>query len=328
MTGQPQTEKLRCHYVPKFLLRRIRDEEGLWRFNIHTGSFKRASIHNAAPKRGFYTSALEQGLLQEIDSRAAEVFHRGLIEKRQIIVDDQDKVSIARWLALFATRTPKTFESIKESLDKEKSAPSLFANLSKSQRREILQILEQGNPEAYRNLRDEFDTKEQFESFLLDAERRRIEKNPSLYIPDPQQAFSSHIENNQRIEDIARRLLAFQWVWMESKSGFVIGDNPLCRWSRSNRRLDYGIKHKDVEITIPLTRTITLRLQRKQSGAKEALICNRQTSEQYNARQTISAHEAVFGARRVLLPIARRAVKRALETGRLESEPRDSPLRQ
>jgi len=315
---------MRNHYLPKFLLNGFRDQDGLWQFDIRTGNFERRNIDKAGARLHFYTVELETGLLQRIDGEAAAVFAKGLVgPKGEILITCADREKLARWLALFAIRTPQTFEDFKVHVEEASKNPQQAIDILYENRDRVFETIRESNPGLYEMLSEELGPS-LAEEVILAASASLVHQKHANYVPDPKSAFVDYI-NEDRMRRFAARLLRFQWLWLWSEYGFVIGDNPLCRWSKRNSRWNYGLNHRDIEITIPLSQHICLRLQRRQSRAKIALHCNREQTITYNRRQRVSAVYNVYGCQRRLRPMAVKVVANLVATGRMPAPPRHAP---
>lgn len=312
------------HYLPKFLLRGFADQDGLWQFDIHTGNLERRSPEKAGQRRHFYSVELETGLLQTIDGEAGAIFARGLVgNDGRIMVSAQDRQQLARWLALFVLRSPESFENFKSHVATAAKNPDDFVNFLYDDKERCIQELAESMPNLYEMAVEEFGRADGG-ALLFDAVLQNIRQGRINCLPDPKEAFVDHI-NRTRMNEIAAYLLRFQWVWLTTRQRFIIGDNPLCRWSKRTNNWNYGLNHKDVVVTIPMTQHVNLRLQRKQCRAARVVHCDTETTRKYNGRQMLSSVYNVYGPQQVLRPITKQVVAEAVASGKLEEFPRFAP---
>ena len=316
---------MRNHYLPQFLLRGFPDRDGLWQLDIHTGNFERRSVRNAGQRRNFYSAELEKGLLQRIDGSAAAVLASGVLgPKGEILIGEGDRAVLARWLALFGMRGPQAFESFSRRVQEVAKKPEIAIETLYENRDEAIQVVRRSSPETFADLVEEIG-QVQAEGLCLALFSNLISEGKLKVTPDPKGVFEQYVDDEDRMERLAAHLLDLEWVWLQSRYGFVIGDNPLCRWSRRTGNWDYAVTRRDVEITIPLSSSLCLRMSRRRQKKRRALLCGRKLSETYNRRQVLSSVYNVYGSHRRLRPVAARAVRKALESGVLASAPRHAP---
>ncbi len=318
------THQMHHHYLPKFLLRRFADQDGLWQFDIHTGNLERRSPENAGQRRHFYSVELETGLLQRIDSEAGAIFARELVDNNgHVLVTAQERQQLARWLALFVMRSPELFENFKSHVESAAKNPDEIVSLIYDDKERCIQDLAESIPDLYEMAIEELGQADG-EAFLLEAVARNVRRGKINCLPSPKDAFVAYI-NDDRMNKFAALLLRFQWVWLRTRDAFIIGDNPLCRWSKRMSKWNYGLNHKDVVVTIPMSRFLCLRLQRAQCRANGAVPCDTQTTRKYNARQMLSSVYNVYGPQNVLRTMTKNVVTEALAAGKLEELPRFAP---
>jgi hypothetical protein len=138
------------HYLPQFLLRGFDDGEGLWQFDIHTGNLERRSVEKAGQRRHFYSVKIETGLLQRIDSEAGAIFSNGLFDKRgRCQFSREEHWQLCRWLALFAMRTPETFEHFKAHVEQAKSNPEQMVDVIRDDPARYVQFVKESIPRLY-----------------------------------------------------------------------------------------------------------------------------------------------------------------------------------
>lgn len=314
---------MKNHYLPQFLLRGFVGASGLWQFDIHTGEFEPRAPDNAGQRRHFYPKELETGLLQLVDGESGGIFATGLIGSRgEIRVGDEEKLLLARWIALFCIRGPQTFENFKEHVSQAHQPESIRELLLKGRDR-VLEIIRARHPDLYDRTLADFG-KHTAENVILDAVVHRILKHEIALPLDAKKSFGDFI-NEERVEAYASRLIPMQWVWLETRQQFILGDNPLCRWSKRTGGWNHGLDQKDIEITIPLSQRICLRLQRPQSRADRVVHCDEAMTREYNRRQAVSSVYNIYGPETTLRPLVARYVKDALKNGRLATAPRFRP---
>jgi len=308
---------IRNHYLPQFLLRGFTDDDGLWQFDIHNGNFERRSVENAGQRRHFYTDELERGLLQRVDGKAAAVFAQGFTDsKGELSITAEDRIALANWLGLFGMRGPQTLEFLKTIISGELKKPEIAVKI-------VAELIQKRSSELFPDLIDDIG-KEAGDKIIMDALVPLIEQGKLNYMPDAKMIFDDFI-NEPRMQRYATTLLGFHWVWLYSEHGFIIGDNPLCRWNDRFKKWNCGLNSRGTELTFPLSNSLCLRLQRQQPVSKGIVHCNRDLSRAYNYRQMISSVYNVYGPKCRLQSMAASQVGNALSAGRLRTPPRFRP---
>ena len=316
---------MKNHYLPQFLLRRFADhDDGLWQFDIYSGNLERRNVKNAGQRRHFYSDELETNLLQRLDGEAGAVFAKGLMDNSgRVLVTPHERQQLARWLALFVMRTPASFEHFESHIDKAAKNPEEVVSVIYDDTKRYVQHIKESKPELYATVIKEWGLVDG-EALLLEAMANLARQRTSSCLPEAKDAFVDHITND-RVDDYAARLLKMQWTWFRTCKRFIIGDNPLCRWSKRTNKWNYGISHKDVVITIPMSRYLCLRLQRRQCRAVEFVHCDARTTREYNWRQLLSSVRNVYGPQQELRHICKQLVQNALATGKLSERPQFAP---
>lgn len=220
-------------------------------------------------------------------------------------------------------RSPELFENFKSHVESAAKNPDEIVSLIYDDKERCIQDLAESIPDLYEMAIEELGQADG-EAFLLEAVARNVRRGKINCLPSPKDAFVAYI-NDDRMNKFAALLLRFQWVWLRTRDAFIIGDNPLCRWSKRMSKWNYGLNHKDVVVTIPMSRFLCLRLQRAQCRANGAVPCDTQTTRKYNARQMLSSVYNVYGPQNVLRTMTKNVVTEALAAGKLEELPRFAP---
>jgi hypothetical protein len=296
----------------------------LWEFDILTGEFERRNVKNAGQRRGFYLLELEQGLLQRLDSDAGEILNRGLHDRRgNILLRDVDRRRLAEWLALFLIRTPRSYDDVERQVEVTKNDPDAIVEIMYRNRERVTALARAAGPNACDLIAREYG-ETAAEDIILGIYETAIRSGSLRPTIDAPTVFNEHI-TTERTQLFARYLLRLHWTWFGSRIGFVVGDSPVCRWSTRTGKWDYGMAHRDVELTVPLTRSVCLRMRCAQSRASKLVMCNQRRTDEWNMRQMQAAHQYVYGSEAVLRPMAQALVARAIRQGLLTVAPRRAP---
>ncbi|MDB5330015.1 MAG: hypothetical protein JWP03_1166, partial [Phycisphaerales bacterium] len=146
---------------------------------------------------------------------------------------------------------------------------------------------------------------EEGNAWMFDAFSTRILSNPSVFLLDPKTRWQEQIRM-ANIDKYADILCNYEWNWLSSIHGFIMGDNPLVRWNERLGRWNMGIATPRVEITLPLAHNLCLRMNEKTNNKSiknvgQVIPCKRQQTRIYNRRQRIAAISFVYAGERKLL---------------------------
>lgn len=315
---------MKNHYLPESFLKQFVGASGLWVFNIRDGSFRCRNPSNTGHIRGLYKDSLEEGYLQKIDGQAAGLLSeiggaRGLVPN----LSTKEKRLLSDWIALFMIRVPKTLHSFEKLVAESKRDKSQAIDILNQNRDKTIAIARRTSPRAFADLVRDFG-EASAEEIVLKMYEREIYQGNVAYSPTASRCFNDHIVD-VRVEKYAKKLLSYSWSWLQAKSGFIIGDNPLCRWHAKSNKWDYGINNKGVEVSIPLNSHLCLLIRRKQTRSKQIISISQKQNVEMNTRQIMSSFNYVFGSEGLLRPIAKRCVEKALSTKELANPPRHMP---
>jgi len=105
-----------------------------------------------------------------------------------------------------------------------------------------------------------------------------------------------------RVEEFAKTFMQYHWTWLYSPHGFIISDDPLVRWHHLSQRWKFGIRRANVEITMPLSTHLCLRMnQSKRNDHGQMMYCPKALSAEYNRRQRLASTGHVYSGQRSLL---------------------------
>jgi len=292
----PMAEDSNRHYLPEWLLRKFR-RPTLFELDIHSGGISQRNPKKAASAPDLWPDDIEDKLSVH-DSLAARIYRERIYGQRSIVLSDSERWDFAQWLTQFFVRVPTAIERAHQYLAAQGGVNDVAQKMTLQKRTEILQIIRDQNPATYDNAVSELGKKDVEDHFIEQVAKRFAD---TKYLPDAN-TIRQHYMRHHRSDRFAQCLIEYEWVWLTSKVGFVIGDNPLVCWHMKTQRWNYGIGRKGVEITMPLGRNLCLRLQRVHPPRGGYLIpCDERTTRQYNCRQRLAAIKHVYGSSESLL---------------------------
>lgn len=287
-----QSTSQNTHYLPEWLLKAFRLPV-LYELDIFTGKIEQRNPRKAGSGVDLWAADIEDRL-SVYDNQAAQIYRNKIRGQPRIALSQSERRDFALWLTHFHTRTPQTRDEIRDLRDREMENPNLVSELLSENRDEFLDVVRAGNPELYDSTLKKYG-KAAFEENLAQSAAHRLGGPQPAWLPSPENLWHQYMRRIDA-DQIASRLCAFDWEWLRSRDGFVIGDNPLVRWHAASRRWNYGIANPGVEITMPLGRNLCLRLVRTGSRHDGHLIdCTDEQTRVYNCRQRLAAIKYVYG---------------------------------
>lgn len=298
---------MKMHYVPAFLLEQFKDAGGLYQLVTADATCRPKNPDNCGFIRHLYRQVLETGLLKDIDTEVARICQRWIWGRKAgdvIELRPWQKARIAEWIGLATIRTPRRLQHFQRYVDEAKDNPQIAVDVLYSGRERALEVMRASSPAAYRELVEVLG-RSKAETWMMITAQGAIRNGKVNYLPNPKESFNDYI-NQDRIARYAKHLLRMQWTWFYSAHGFVISDNPMAVWhrSRNNWQEDYGIARKGIEITFPFTRSLCLRLRRRQIRTHRVLYCNGRNTRRFNRRQLLGSYQRVFGPSKRIIDLA------------------------
>lgn len=303
---------MKTHFLPQFLLKGFVND-GLFQLDTTTGECKRRSVEGAGHRTNLYPPELEQGLMKAIDKDASEIFDARIRGRREHIeLSGTERTRLAEWLGLFGIRVPYTLENFKGHHAEFMSDPQNTVDLMYENAGKFLDLIEQRSPDSFREMMETFGEVAGREVILATFAAYLRERHGSA-VPEPHALFVNHI-NEERMKRYAAILLSFQWFWFRSSTGFLIGDNPLCRWDRYAGRHNYGIGLSDVEVTFPLTKDLCLKMVPPRVRYRgEVLEAGGSLTREYNHRQLRSCVSRLYGQPHQINKLSEKLKRRSYE---------------
>jgi hypothetical protein len=278
-------------------------------FDIFTGRINPRGLKKSGAGDDDWPPDIETSIMTKHDTRAEQIHRLRIANKTRVILTDSERGDFALWMALFMPRVPQGMASIETMIEQAKESRELPVDIMYERRADVIQLMRRRNEKLYSEMVEEFG-KNDTDEFLLAILAERIRDSTEKFLPDPKEAYHSHLRTTD-LPEFAKILCEYNWVWLYSPHGFVIGDNPLARWSTKHQRWNYGIR-KNIEITLPLGKNLCLRLDRRKWQHNNRLqYCPRELTHVYNMRQRLAAIKAVYGPSQkpleaLLRPISRR----------------------
>jgi hypothetical protein len=281
----------------------------LWELDIDAGTIEARSIRNAGSGSDLWPADIEEGLMGTHDNDAARVFRYWINGQRRIVLPDEQRRILALWLALFLPRGPKTSENLNRMNRHLRDNPEVAIGLFYQQRVDVLAMVKTSNSELYEKTIADLG-RDVGEEWLLARIAFGIRSGALPYLPDATAAYHNHLRHMPLME-FAVILCQYHWTWLYSSHGFVIGDNPLTRWHVLRQRANVGVRQGNVEITMPLSHNLCLRMERRKwNDHGQIMFCSKAQTAEYNRRQALAAEACVYaGSSRLLESIAAVRVK-------------------
>ncbi|HEV2292266.1 MAG TPA: DUF4238 domain-containing protein [Tepidisphaeraceae bacterium] len=281
------------HYLPQFLLKGFAGPDGIYELNKTTQVCERRGIKNAGMQRHLYPPDLEQGYLQNIDGTAATIFAKRIKDRMRIRLAPEERKLLSEWLSLFAMRSPKKLAKLKDHLANEKADHMGGVRLLREKADEYIEFLRSRHLDAYEADVARYGEQEVRRELLADLEQR-ILSGELKYIPEAKDVHAKYITQD-RAREFAEWLMRLNWSWVHSNYGLVIGDDPLCQWSTQRGVWEYGIVFRDIEITMPFSKHLCLRISRTIPASELVTSCGREMSRRFNHRQILSCIQKFLG---------------------------------
>jgi len=264
-------------------------------------------------ERHLYTVALETGFLKAIDSDAGNILNERVYDREVISLSGAERRRLAEWFATLVHRNPKKSESAKEFFKQAVADPWSVLDPNIDYAREYVERFKLEHPAEWRKAVAQVEVAEELadEVQAIGAEellRQGVMLDISEQIrlgtfkghTSAKDIFCGTVTEN-RSQLWAGWMLDFSWEWLRSEHEFIVGDDPLSRWSKRLKHIEYGFNHRDCEVTIPLSRHLCLRMHRDGLPTEAVKKCDCQTTSKYNNRQILAATKKIFGSSRQML---------------------------
>ncbi len=279
------------HYIPEWVLKRFRDPI-LLELDIFTGLTKPRNPGRAGSGQDLWPEDIEDGLSVH-DNAAARIFRNKINGREAIFLTHDERMQFALWLSQFAVRVPDIREHFRHHLEEERKNPEFIRNVVRKNVHHFVESARRSDPEAFDELVDDLGM-EEVERWIVDGCTNQIAVT-GQYLPTYESLHHYYMRNNSS-EKYAAKLCEYHWSWYRTQSAFVIGDNPLIRWHEKSQRWNYGIKRPGVEITMPITVNLCLRLTRTiRRNPEQVKRCTERQTRIFNVRQRLAAVRCVYG---------------------------------
>jgi hypothetical protein len=243
------------HYIPQFYLREFTDPETpngyepyVWKYEHESKKWKKKSPKNIASKPDFYSFVDQKGKRRDeiekglsiIEGKTASIYRNKIYNGQYL--SNQEKATIAEFIAFMVTRVPK------------------FHNLIDSSVSELttrMMEMYKTRPEAAKKFKEEYERDigkklpEEFDESRLDPSKYKINASKSFIL-----------KMMVSLTEIAKIIFNMSWTFLHTtgKAWFITSDNPFSmRNPKSNSPLyGHGLMSQDIEVTIPLSKQICL----------------------------------------------------------------------
>jgi hypothetical protein len=302
----PIITSMRMHYVPRLLLRQFVDDGGLFELDVRTRECERRNIDKAGQIRHLYNVEGETGILKRMDADAANILHLYVYGRNRVDLSVEHKRILAEWLSTLAHRNPKQLTAAKEVLSRLLVDPEAVLDPTLDYAAEYIDAVKREAPDLWAEVVADVGGEEAARAAVAADVHEQIRTRQFKGQTSAKDILSRSI-NQQRSENWAEMLLEFNWIWLHSQHDLIIGDDPLCTWSRRLKHIEYGLAHDDCEVTIPLARDLCLLMQREDVLDPGAVVeCDYVNRCKYNNRQLLSATRKVYGPSRQIVQEAQR----------------------
>ena len=301
---------MRMHYVPRLLLRKFMDEGGLWELDLTTGVCEKRNVDNAGKERHLYTVALETGFLKAIDEDAAQILQAEVYDRDTISLSDHHRRRLAEWFATLVHRNPKKSTAAKEFMEQALADPNSVLDPEVDYAAEYVEKVKRELATDWSNAVAQIEGEPELADAVAATGAEELLRQGLMHDIN-EQLRSGQFKGVTSAKDIFCRTITpdrsrtwagwipeFHWEWLHTDHEFVIGDDPLSRWSTRLKHIEYGLSHPDCEITIPLSRRLCVRMRREGKDMSRIEGCDYQTTCMYNNRQLLAASKKLYGSSR------------------------------
>jgi hypothetical protein len=287
--------RIRTHYLPQFVLRQFWDGQ-LFELDRVSGECERRAIENGGQELDLYPARIEDGLFRQLDNAASKILQKKVYGKQRIVITEEDKRILSEWLLFFAVRIPLNLEVCNHMARQWNANPQNTLDALDQDIDLIVEDMKRQNPEGVSESAAKLGGLDQFKLVLHGLLRQEVLSGRARALAGGRRTFEQMQESGKHRGYIAD-LFKLRWTWLYTNGDFILGDNPLCRWHLESRTPNYGIQRRGIEITIPLSRKLTLWMHRNYTHADFA-ICNGQRTKELNNRQMQSSFRKVYGPSR------------------------------
>lgn len=286
---------IRTHYLPRFVLRMFSDGQ-LLELDKLTGECERRAVENGGQELNLYPPRIEDGLFRHMDNAASKILQKKVYGKPRIVISNEDKLILAEWLLFFAVRIPLNLEICNNMAQEWNANPQNTLDALDRDIDLIVDAVNSQNPDGVSEAVEKLGGMEHFKLVLHGLLRQQVISGQARSLAGGRRTFEQMHESGKHREFISD-LFNLRWTWLRTDGDFILGDNPLCRWHLKSRTPNHGIRRRGIEITIPLSRKLTLWMHRNYRHADFA-VCNGRRTKELNHRQMQAAFRKVYGPSR------------------------------
>jgi hypothetical protein len=278
------------HYLPQFYLREFTDPDVpyghdpyIWVYSLAKRTWRRRGPHNVAAESDYYAFTDQTGkrshevekMLSQVESMTAHVVREKVLNQQ--LLDEEDRATIATFVALTPARVPAQHEHI--------------GNFMAEVAQDILRAMHQVHMQAPETL-EAFKRDYRQETGKHDLDNLRPEHlDPTRYKIRTTRPAAIGISFSA-VLDCARIIAEMGWTFLVSAppDHFITSDYPFSILDPTNRNQAYGhgLAFKHVEVSLPLTRNLAF-LAVWQSKGTQWLPASERIVKQVNLRSMLSA---------------------------------------
>jgi hypothetical protein len=281
----------RRHYLPQFLLEEFKSD-GLFELDKQADNVERRKVREGGQEIDLYPPHIEDGLFRRLDTAASRILQKKVYGCDKIKMEGKERHTLAEWLLFFAVRIPLNLQLCTLVSDAWNADPRNALRVLDEDIDILIANIKRESPGSYATSVQQLGGEDRFKHVFQSMLAAKVMAREHQETEGRQLFEQMHISGNHL--KYVHHLLKLRWTWLRSNRDFVIGDNPLCRWHTKLARGGNGFNNRDLEITIPLSKRLTLWMHRNYNHA-EAATCNAKRTKELNKRQTDTAVRLVYG---------------------------------
>jgi Protein of unknown function (DUF4238) len=279
------------HYLPQSYLKQFTDpdipekqEPYVWIHSADTKRWKKRAPKNIAYEPNYYSLSVEDGkpnqdlekLLSQIEGNMAKVMKDKIIQQQPL--DDQEKATVAQFVALMMKRVPGVHENF------EKSASQLIEKIAMMNYQQYSE-----DPQSL----EKFKATYREETGKSDLDDLRLEDlDPKQYTVKVSKSFIVATSFAPLLE-VTRIVDQMGWVFLRTQppNYFITSDHPFSMvnpYSKS-KWYGHGLTFSDIEVSLPLSREVSFFASWKLKGIGWSNSLNSAQVSQINIRTMRSA---------------------------------------
>lgn len=285
MADEPEAEYTgdRTHYLPQFLLQEFKGD-GLFELDKQTGGIERRNVRAGGQIVDLYPQHIERGLFRQLDTSAARILQGRVYGQSRIELNTGEQEALAEWLVFFAVRIPRNLDLCNRISDAWNDNPYNTLDVLDGDFGQIMTGIKTEFPERYEDAVEYYGSAEKFEQVFHGLLAAKLLFRQNQLVEGRKVFEQMHTSGTHK--SFIHHLLKMRWTWVRTNGEFIIGDNPLCRWHTKKKVAGHGLGNRDLEITIPLSKRVTLWMHRNYNH-EGLVVCNAKRTRELNKSRLI-----------------------------------------